>query len=87
MTKAEEKSLEFLPPHPNEGIERQRKRFRHMYEAGYEQAEKDTIAIIREQVERWMPDNLEGDEYINGERMAFRSVLHLLEKMKGVKVE
>lgn len=46
MTKAEQRALEFLPSHPNEGIERQRKRFRQMYEAGYEQAKKDTLLTI-----------------------------------------
>lgn len=49
---------------------------------GYEQAEKDTIAKIRKQVKRWMPDNPEGDEYTSGERVAFRSVLNLLKEME-----
>ena len=49
---------------------------------GYEQAEKDTIAKIRKQVEKWIPDNPEGDEYTSGERVAFRSVLHLLKEME-----
>jgi len=47
MSKAEERALEFLPSHPNEGLERQRKRFRQMYEAGYEQAEKDVLKDAR----------------------------------------
>lgn len=55
---------------------------RRACEEGYEQAEKDTIAKIREQVEKWMPDNPEGDEYTSGERVAFRSVLHLLKEME-----
>lgn len=46
MTKAEQRALEFLPTHPNGGIERQRKRFRQMYEAGYEQAEKDLALTV-----------------------------------------
>ena len=47
----------------------------------YEQAEKDIISHIREQIERWMPkDN--GEEHIKGERTAFNSVLHLLKEMK-----
>lgn len=46
MTKAKERALEFLPTHPNQGIERQRKRFRQMYEAGYEQAKKDMFQSI-----------------------------------------
>ena len=49
---------------------------------GYEQAKKDTIAKIRGQVEKWMPDNPEGDEYTSGERVAFLSVLHLLKEME-----
>lgn len=49
---------------------------------GYEQAEKDMIKKIREQVECWMPDNPEGDEHISGERVAFRSVLVLLKEMQ-----
>jgi hypothetical protein len=55
---------------------------RTIFQKGYEQAEKDTIERIREQVERWMPDNPEGDEHINGERLAFRSVLVLLKDMQ-----
>ena len=47
MTKAEERAFEFLPIHPNAGLEKQRKRFRQMYEAGYEQAEKDFQKIIK----------------------------------------
>lgn len=48
---------------------------------GYEQAGKDIISHIREQIERWMPkDN--GEEYIKGERTAFNSVLHLLKEIE-----
>ena len=42
MTKAEQRALEFLPSHPNEGIERQRKRFRQMYVAGYDKIMEDS---------------------------------------------
>lgn len=52
---------------------------------GYTQAEKDTIEKVRQQVERWMPDNPEGDEYISGERVAFRSVLHFLKELEEQK--
>ena len=55
---------------------------RNACQRGYEQAEKDMIVKIRKQVEKWMPDNSEGDEYISGERVAFRSVLHLLKEME-----
>lgn len=55
---------------------------RAIYKQGYEQAEKDMIKKIREQVECWMPDNPEGDEHISGERVAFRSVLVLLKEMQ-----
>ena len=44
MTKAEERALEFIPTHPNEGLERQRKRFRKFYVAGYDQAVKNLIS-------------------------------------------
>jgi len=51
------------------------------YIEGYEQAEKDIISHIREQIERWMPkDN--GEEHIKGERTAFNSVLHLLKEIE-----
>lgn len=40
------------------------------------------IDKIRKQIEAWMPDNPEGDEHISGERMAFRSVLHLLDEIE-----
>lgn len=55
---------------------------RSAYQRGYEQAEKNIIKHIREQVNRWMPNNPEGDEHINGERVAFRSVLNLLKEME-----
>lgn len=48
MTKAEERALEFLPSRPNEGIERQRKRFRGFYVDGYEQGQKDFAADPQE---------------------------------------
>lgn len=48
MTKAEERALEFLPSHPNEGIERQRKRFRGFYVDGYVQGQKDLAADPQE---------------------------------------
>ena len=59
--------------------------FLNTFKAGAEwmagqQAEKDTIAKIHEQIERGIPDNPEGDEYIFGERVAFRSVLNLLKE-------
>ena len=41
MSKAEERALECIPTHPNEGLEKQRKRFREFYVEGYKQAEKD----------------------------------------------
>ena len=55
---------------------------RPIFIKGYEQAEKDIIYRIREQIERWIPDNPEGDEHISGERVAFRSVLNLLNEME-----
>ncbi|MBQ3950198.1 MAG: hypothetical protein II661_06975 [Bacteroidales bacterium] len=51
---------------------------------GYEQAEKDLINRIRKQVETWMPER-DGDEHTEGERLAFRSVLHLLEELEDKK--
>lgn len=59
--------------------------YRDVFKLGYEQAEKDTIEKVRQQVERWMPDNPEGDEYISGERVAFRSVLHFLKELEDEK--
>lgn len=54
---------------------------RNAAKKGYEQAEKNIISHIREQIERWMSkDN--GEEYIKGERTAFNSVLHLLKEME-----
>ena len=54
------------------------------YRDGYEQAEKDLINRIRKQVETWMPER-DGDEHTEGERLAFRSVLHLLEELEDEK--
>lgn len=51
------------------------------YKEGYEQAEKDTIERIRKQVKQWMPKK-DWDEHTDGERLAFNSVLHLLEEME-----
>jgi pyruvate/2-oxoacid:ferredoxin oxidoreductase alpha subunit len=54
---------------------------RRFYQEGYEQAEKDTIERIRKQVKQWMPEK-DGEEHTYGERLAFNSVLHLLEEME-----
>ena len=54
------------------------------YRDGYEQAEKDLINRICKQVETWMPEK-DGDEHTEGERLAFRSVLHLLEELEDEK--
>ena len=54
---------------------------RQIYQQGYEQAGKDIISHIREQIERWMPQD-NGEEHIKGERIAFNSVLHLLKEME-----
>lgn len=56
MTKAEQRALEFLPSHPNEGIERQRKRFRGFYVDGYEQALQDAIAWLKENANDYIVD-------------------------------
>ena len=48
---------------------------------GYRNAEKDTIERIRKQVKQWMPEK-DGEEYTFGKRLAFNSVLHLLEEME-----
>lgn len=87
MTKAEEAALKAYPECPcyndlAQEFEDINGCYRDGFEVGYEQAEKDTIAKIRKQVEKWMPDNPEGDEYTSGERVAFRSVLHLLKEME-----
>lgn len=52
------------------------------YINGYEKAKEDIIAHIRNTVKFWMPDNPERDEYIEGKRLAFRSVLVLLDEME-----
>lgn len=48
---------------------------------GYEQGEKDTITRIREQVKQWIPEK-DGEEYTCGKRLAFNTILHLLEEME-----
>lgn len=62
-------------------IEKRRAERRRCHEEGYEQGEKDTITRIREQVKQWMPEK-DGEEYTCGKRLAFNSVLHLLEEME-----
>lgn len=65
MTKAEERALEFLPSHPIGTIERQRRRFRQMYEAGYEQAKKDMFhAIIAILEKDYQFDTLDRIEFV-----------------------
>lgn len=54
---------------------------RNAFAKDYEQAEKDTIERIREQVKQWMPKK-DGEEHTCGERLAFNSVLHLMEEME-----
>ena len=86
--RAEQAAIKAYPVVIEEHTERDLNKPRRLsFIKGCEQAEKDTIATIREQVEKWMPDNPEGDEHINGERVAFRSVLHLLEEMGEEKDE
>ena len=55
------------------------------FKAGAEYERGKIITEIKNQVERWMPDNPEGDEYLSGERVAFRSVLHLLKEKEEQK--
>lgn len=50
--------------------------------AGYKEAKKDVLEKIEKQVNLRMPDNPEGDEYDEGQRVAFRSVLELLKEME-----
>ena len=54
------------------------------YRDGYEQAEKDLINRIRKQVITWMPEK-DGEEYTDGKRLAFRSVLQLLKGLEDEK--
>lgn len=51
------------------------------YQQGKKDAEKDTIDKIRVQVKQWMPEK-DGEEHTYWERLAFNSVLHLLEEME-----
>lgn len=76
MTQAEERALEFLPSHPNQGIERQRKRLRQMYEVGYEQAKKDMFQTILVVLEKdYGFDTLDRVEFVmKYERMAGESI-------------
>lgn len=81
--RAEEAALKAYPTH--DGASEQWKKA-HLsslaeYIQGYEQAEKDIIARIYKQVNCWMPEN-DGEEYTNGERVAFNSILHLLKTME-----
>ena len=92
MTKAEERALEFMPTHPNNGLERQRKRFRQMYEAGYEQAKKDIFhAIIAILEKDYQFDTLDRVEFVmKYERITGESIPDdLFEKgvMKTVKLQ
>lgn len=41
------------------------------------------IDKIRKQIMAWMPDNPESDERIDGKKVAFRSVLHLLDEIEA----
>ncbi len=79
--RAEQAALKAYPKSDFDGVETRRKGNRKCFIQGYNQAEKDIISRIREQIERWMPkDN--GEEHIKGERIAFNSVLHLLKEME-----
>lgn len=52
------------------------------HRSGVRDGKAQVISRIRNQVKLWMPDNPEGDEYIEGKRLAFRSVLVLLDEME-----
>ena len=85
MTKAEKYARKVYPSFSEDGM--YRKDNTELINAcikGYEQAEKDLINCIRKQVETWMPER-DGDEHTEGERLAFRSVLHLLEELEDEK--
>ena len=79
--RAEITALKAYPKSDFNSIETRRKGQRKCFIQGYEQAEKDTIERIREQVKQWMPEK-DGEEHTYGERLAFNSVLHLLEEME-----
>lgn len=85
MNKAEKIAVEKYPHGTFDGELEDSLRAACMCMVGYNEGKKDTIAKIREQIERWMPDNPESDEYIYGERVAFRSVLNLLKEMEEQK--
>ncbi len=48
----------------------------------FEKGKKYIIRKIREQVEKWMPEN-DGEENTHGERTAFNSVLNLLKELEN----
>lgn len=77
MTRAEEAALLAYDTNTPAAI-------RIAYRDGYEQAEKDLINRIRKQVETWMPEK-DGEEYTDGKRLAFRSVLQLLKGLEDEK--
>lgn len=80
--RAQEAALKAHPICTHSGmIEKRRAERRRCHEEGYEQGERETIERIREQVKQWMPEK-DGEEHTYGERLAFNSVLHLLEEME-----
>ena len=79
--RAEIAALKAYPKSDFNGVETRRKRQRKCFIQGYDQAEKDMIDRIRKQVKQWMPEK-DGEEHTYGERLAFNSVLHLLEEME-----
>ena len=54
---------------------------REYYIEGYDQAEKDIISYIRKTIKLWIPEK-DGEEYTDGKRLAFNSVLHLLKEIE-----
>ena len=88
MAKAEEMALKANPEDWQAGyfddpeeVTDDNEEAREYFREGYEQAEKDTIERIREQVKQWMPEK-DGEEHTYYVRLAFNSVLHLLEEME-----
>ena len=53
---------------------------RYIFARCYEQAAKDIIARVREEVDKIIPDG--NDEYIIGERIGYHSVLNILNKLE-----
>ena len=87
LTRAEEMALETYPRNEDRELNYRRANYRIAYERGYKQAEKDTIAIIKDYVEKGIrcmeqSDKFQMHTFWDGFHNCAENILRELEEKK-----